>query len=97
MMKGTIRYPSIIVDDELPDLIPVVLGTLREGGKLPILLQDGKGALIEIPYTIDFSPLEFEKILRLYPLILILSETESVCIKTAEAILDREDIPWMDY
>lgn len=92
MRKGSIEYPSVCIDSEYPEELPVIMDSL-ESGSLPVLIESD-GELIMLEKKIRKSPINLEKIIRLYPILIILSEDRTVSIKTVAELLDVEGFDW---
>jgi len=95
MIKGVLKYPSIVVDDDYPELLPVILGAMS-AGELPVLVSDGKGKMIELAMRVSQSPFELEKILRLYPIVILVSPQVEVSVKDIHELLDKGGPLWTD-
>lgn len=92
MPKGTLVYPSVCVDHEFPEELPVLMDAMKDGD-LPVVIEH-QGSMIMLEKKISRSPLSLEKLLRVYPIILMLGENNMVRVTTIEELLDAEGIEW---
>lgn len=95
-VKGSLSYPSILVEDEYPDLLPLGLGAIKDTTGLPVIVYDGHGGLTELPIKVPCRPSTLDFIVRLYPIRILLGPEESILITKSSELLEKEGIPWTD-
>lgn len=93
MPKGTLQYPSVCIDHEFPEELPVLLDAMLEGD-LPVVIQH-QGQLIQLEKKVARTPTNFNILLKLYPIVVFLEENETVRVTTIVEMLELEGFNWM--
>lgn len=92
MPKGTLTYPSICIDHEYPEELPILIDAMP-AGDLPILVESG-GRLIMLDKKVMRSVTCLEKLLRVYPIIIFLAHGRTERVRSVIELLDLEGFNW---
>lgn len=92
MEMGTITYPSILVDNDYPEYLPILMDAMGEGD-LPVVVVANE-EIIELSKRIRKSPSVISILLDMYPIIVLKDKDTRIKIKNIRQLLEVGDDFW---